>query len=96
MMMIEVIIKVWNQKELKSVKLGKKMLAFVVMERADAVAIYDVSNPEQPVFLQILATGDAPEGVLFISARDSPTKRSLLVVSSEADGVIRVYSPSRN
>lgn len=75
---------------------GKKMLAFVGMERADAVAIYDVTNPEQPVFLQILATGDAPEGVLFISARDSPTKRSLLVVSSEADGVIRVYSTIGN
>lgn len=77
-------------------EVGKRMLAFVGMERADAVAIYDVSNPEQPVFLQILATGDAPEGVLFISSKDSPNKRSLLVVSSENDGVIRVYSPWRN
>ncbi len=77
-------------------EVGKRMLAFVGMERADAVAIYDVSNPQQPVFLQILATGDAPEGVLFISSKDSPNKRSLLVVSSENDGVIRVYSPSVN
>ncbi len=63
------------------------------MERADAVAIYDVTMPTSPQFLQILPTGDAPEGVLFISEKNSPTKRSLLVVSSEGDGVIKVYSP---
>jgi len=77
-------------------EVNKKMLAFVGMERADAVAIYDVTNPTQPVFLKILATGDAPEGLLFISSKDSPNKRSLLVVSSENDGVIRVYMPSAN
>lgn len=77
-------------------KVNKRNLAFVGMERADAVAIYDVTNPLQPVFLQILATGDAPEGVLFISAKDSPIRRSLLVVSSENDGVIKVYMPAGN
>lgn len=77
-------------------KVNKRNLAFVGMERADAVAIYDVTNPTQPVFLQILATGDAPEGVLFISAKDSPIRRSLLVVSSENDGVLKVYMPAGN
>lgn len=72
---------------------NKKTFAFIGMERADAVAIYDVSNPKAPVFSQILKTGDAPEGILFISEYDSPTKRSLLVVSSENDGVIKVYAP---
>ncbi len=32
-------------------------------------------------------------GVLFISEKNSPIKRSLLVISSEGDGVIKVYSP---
>lgn len=77
-------------------KVGKRLLVFVGMERADAVAIYDVTNPLLPVFLQILPTGDAPEGILFIGAKESPNKRSLLVVSSENDGVIRVYMPSEN
>ena len=77
-------------------KVNKRNLVFVGMERADAVAIYDVTNPLQPVFLQILATGDAPEGVLFIPAKDSPNRRSLLVVSSENDGVIKVYMPAGN
>jgi hypothetical protein len=77
-------------------KVNKRNLVFVGMERADAVAIYDVSNPLNPQFLQILATGDAPEGVLFIPAKYSPNRRSLLVVSSENDGVIKVYMPSSN
>lgn len=70
-----------------------KKIAFVGMERADAVAIYDVTVPSAPVFLQIIKCGDAPEGVLFIEAKNSPTKKSLLIVSSENDGVIKVYSP---
>ncbi|WP_276479378.1 choice-of-anchor I family protein [Paraflavitalea pollutisoli] len=76
-------------------EVGKKKLAFVGLERADAVAIYDVTNPSSPVFLQMLACGDAPEGVLFIAAKDSPIQQSLLVVSSENDGVIKVYKPKK-
>ena len=66
---------------------GKKPIVFVGMERSDAVAIYDISNPYNPGFLKILRTGDAPEGLLFIPAKDSPTHKSLLVVSSEGDGI---------
>jgi hypothetical protein len=72
---------------------GTKNVAFVGMERADAVAVYDVTVPTKPVFLNLLKCGDAPEGVLFIPAKNSPTKKSLLVVSSEGDGVIKVYTP---
>ncbi len=72
---------------------GGRKIAFVGMERADAVAIYDVTNPTLPVFLQILKSGDAPEGVLFIPAQNSPVKKSLFVVSSANDGVIKVYMP---
>lgn len=74
-------------------KIGNKNVAFVGLERADAVAVYDVTVPTKPVFLQLLKCGDAPEGVLIIPAKDSPTKKSLLVVSSENDGVITVYTP---
>jgi hypothetical protein len=73
---------------------GNKNIAFVGLERADAVAVYDVSNPGAPVFLQLLKSGDAPEGVLFVSAKDSPTKKSLLIVSSEGDGVVKVFTPA--
>lgn len=74
-------------------KIGNTNVAFIGMERADAVAVYNINNPAKPVFLQLLKCGDAPEGVLIIPAKNSPTKKSLLVVSSENDGVIKVYTP---
>jgi hypothetical protein len=74
---------------------GNRNIAFVGLERADAVAIYDVTNPANPKFLQIVQSGDGPEGVLFISAKESPIKQSLLVVSSENDGVIKIYTPAK-
>jgi hypothetical protein len=40
---------------------GNKKVVFVGMERSDAVAVYDITNPKAPVFLQLLKTGDAPE-----------------------------------
>ncbi|TWI86801.1 hypothetical protein LX66_4065 [Chitinophaga japonensis] len=72
---------------------GQQHIAFVGMERVDAVAVYDVTNPNAPLFLQLLKCGDAPEGVLFVPAADSPNGKSLLIVSSEDDGVIKVYAP---
>ncbi len=76
-------------------KVGNKTLAFVGMERVDAVAVYDVTNPTAPVFIKMFATGDAPEGVLFIPASKSPIQQSLLVVSSENDGVIKIYKADK-
>lgn len=75
--------------------MGDKTIAFVGLERVDAVAIYDVTNPVSPRFLNIVKTGDAPEGVLFVDAKNSPNKKSLLIVSSEDDGVIKVFAPKR-
>lgn len=76
-------------------KVGAKIIAFVGMERVDAVAVYDVTNPTAPVFIKMFATGDAPEGVLFIPASKSPIQQSLVVVSSENDGVIKIYKADK-
>ncbi len=73
-------------------RIANKNLLFVGMERVDAVAVYDITNPVKPKYLQWLDVGDAPEGILFISAEDSPTGNSLLVVSSEGDGFITVFT----
>lgn len=77
-------------------KMGNKNILFVGLERADALMIYDVTNPSAPVFLQSLKTGDAPEGLLFIPASKSPTKRSLVVISSEGDGSVKIFQPDLN
>ncbi|RYF68786.1 MAG: alkaline phosphatase, partial [Cytophagaceae bacterium] len=74
--------------------INNKPVAFVGMERADAIAVYDVSNPAAPQFLQLFKTGDAPEGVLFVSAANSPNGRSMLVVSNEGDGMVKIYQPN--
>ncbi|WP_197475884.1 MULTISPECIES: esterase-like activity of phytase family protein [unclassified Oleiphilus] len=52
---------------------------FVNSERANLVFVYDVSNPEQPVYKQTLPAGVGPEGGLAIP------DRNLLVVASEKD-----------
>jgi uncharacterized lipoprotein NlpE involved in copper resistance len=74
-------------------KMGNQNILFVGLERADAFMTYDVTNPASPQYLQTVKTGDAPEGVLFIPASKSPNKRSLVVVSSEGDGTIKIYQP---
>jgi YVTN family beta-propeller protein len=71
--------------------INNKPIAFLAMERADAIAVYDVSNPAAPVFLQIVKTGDAPEGVLFVAADKSPNGKSMLITSNEGDGTVRFY-----
>jgi hypothetical protein len=53
--------------------------AFVGSERSNFVAVYDVSEPASPRFVQVLATTNGPEGLLVIP------ERNLLVVSSEED-----------
>jgi hypothetical protein len=70
---------------------GNKAIAFVGMERSNAVAIYNINNPAQPSFIKLLRTGIGPEGLLFIPAKDSPSGKSLLVVSSEVDGTVKIY-----
>jgi hypothetical protein len=55
--------------------------------------IYDITNITSPTLVQVLHTGDAPEGVLFIPANESPNGKSLLVVSSEGDGKVKVFQP---
>ncbi|KAF2507162.1 alkaline phosphatase [Flavobacterium zhairuonense] len=74
-------------------KMGSQNIIFVGLERSDAFMVYDATNPTSPQYLQTVKTGDAPEGILFIPASKSPTKRSLLVVSSEGDGSIKIYQP---
>ncbi len=73
-------------------KVGNKTILFIGLERADAMAMYDITYPYYPVFIKLLRTGDAPEGLLFIPADQSPNGKSLVLVSSENDGLVKVFS----
>jgi len=58
---------------------GEDRYLFVNSERSSLVFVYDVANPEKPVFKQVLPAGSGPEGGLAIPSRN------LLAVASEVD-----------
>lgn len=72
-------------------RVGNTIVAFIGLERADAVLLYDITNPNAPKFLQAIPTCDGPEGILFIPANESPTNKAMFITSCENDGVIRIY-----
>ena len=70
---------------------NNKPVAFIALERVDAIAVYDLSDPAAPKFLQMIKTGDAPEGVLFVASDKSPNGKSLLITSNEGDGTVKFF-----
>jgi hypothetical protein len=80
--------------------INDKIYAFVTLERIGGVMVYNVTDPTNPVFVQYsnsrsttAATGDfGPEGIFFISAKDSPSGVPLVVLSNEISSTISVYS----
>lgn len=88
-------------------QIGSKTFAFIGLERAGGVMVYDVSTPSAPSFVQYLNSremsasteqielgqaGDlGPEGLVFIAAKDSPNGQPLLVVGNEVSSSTAVY-----
>ncbi|WP_167599270.1 choice-of-anchor I family protein [Chlorobaculum sp. 24CR] len=71
-----------------------KTLAFVTLERGGGgVMVYDVTDPSEVSFVQYLRNpGDvSPEGVLVVSAADSPTGHDLLIVSNEVSNTVSIF-----
>ena len=86
-------------------QVGESVYAFIGLERIGGVVTYDVSDPENPQFVDYTnyrdfsadikseAAGDlGPEGLLFISAEESPTGTPLLVVGNEVSGSTSIYA----
>ncbi|MFO5473648.1 MAG: choice-of-anchor I family protein, partial [Dolichospermum sp.] len=67
--------------------------AFIGLERTGDIVVYDVSNPNQPIFVQYINTPEdiAVEGLTFISAADSPTGKPLLVTANEVSKTVAVF-----
>lgn len=62
-----------------------KPLVFVASERGSFVAAYDISNIQSPEFMELMETGDSPEGVLAIQSHN------LLLTANEGDGTINFF-----
>ncbi|OTG72808.1 alkaline phosphatase [Acinetobacter sp. ANC 4169] len=84
-------------------QIGKKTFAFIGLERASGIMVYDISQPQQAKFVQyfndrdlrqtdITKQGDLGlEGLIFIAAKDSPNGQPLLVVGNEVSGSTAIY-----
>ncbi|MBN2526470.1 MAG: choice-of-anchor I family protein [Deltaproteobacteria bacterium] len=80
------------------------LYAFITLERVGGVIVYDVSIPWSPSFVTYVnhrdfkgdpkkgEAGDlAPEGIVFISADQSPTGTPLLAVANEVSGNATIF-----
>lgn len=81
-----------------------KTYAFIGLERDSGIAIFNISNPQAPRFVQYLSNRDfaqtaaagtggdlGPEGILFVAAADSPNGAPMIVVSNEVSGTTTFY-----
>lgn len=91
----------------RAFQIGNLELLAVGLERIGGFMIYDVSNPNAPIFLNYTnnrnfnvdadssAAGDlGPEDIIHISAANSPDGKEYLVVSNEVSGTVSAFSLS--
>ena len=79
--------------------IGDSVYAFIGLERVGGIMVYDVTNPTAPEFVQYAPNppGDvSPEGLVFISATDSPTGQPLLVAAYEESDSVAVFNITDN
>lgn len=85
-------------------KIAEKTYAFIGLERTGGIMVYDITTPYSPLFVEYInnanldgdidagTAGDVgPEGMVFVSAEKSPTRKPLLVVANEVSGTTTVY-----
>lgn len=81
-------------------RIGNNLYAFVSMERVGGVMVFNINNPASPVLEAyannrsgVAGTGDlGPEGIVFLSAADSPTGQPLLLLANEVSSTVAIYS----
>jgi DNA-binding beta-propeller fold protein YncE len=85
-------------------RVGGTPYAFLALERIGGVVVYDVTNPSAPALVQYVSTrafGDdalpgqddsGPEGIEFVSARESPSGQALLLVGNEISKTVAIFA----
>ena len=83
--------------------IGRQRLAFIGLERVGGVMVYDITNPRAPTFCSYVNSRDfgveeiafdtdlGPEGLVFVEAQRSPTRRPLLFVTHEVSGTVAAF-----
>ncbi|MDQ8164905.1 MAG: choice-of-anchor I family protein [Gemmatimonadota bacterium] len=78
-------------------RFGSKTFAFICLERVGGIMVYDITLPTSPSFVTYVSSrvgsgGDlGPEGIIVISAANSPTGVPLLVVGNEVSGTTAIF-----
>lgn len=76
--------------------------AFIALERTGGIMVYDVTTPTAPQFVTYTVNRTAPtattatddrgaEGIVYVSAADSPNGRSLVLIANETSNSVSVY-----
>ena len=83
-------------------EINEKFYAFITLERVGGIMVYDVTNPESPIFVAYRNNrngeeGDmAPEGIIYIAPEDNSTEKGLIVVANEVSATVSVYQINNN
>jgi hypothetical protein len=82
------------------VEINGKVYAFVALERIGGCMVYDITDPNNPTYVDYKNTrnlaaygGDnGAEGILYISAANSPTNTPLVVLANEVSSTLTFFS----
>lgn len=81
--------------------------AFVGLERVGGMAVFDVTNPSAPSFIEYVTSRDftkpggdtnndsGPEVLSFVPASESTTGRPLVIMNNEISGSVTIWSPKQ-
>lgn len=85
-------------------KIGSETFAFISLERVGGVMVYNVTNPNAPIFVDYknsrstsaYAGDHGPEGITYIAAENSPTGMPYVLVANEISGTITIFEVDAN
>jgi DNA-binding beta-propeller fold protein YncE len=88
-------------------EINGQTFAFIGLERVGGIMVYNVTNPQNPEFVQYINNRDfsvsqtdlengmagdlGPEGMVFIPASQSPNSKPMLAVGNEVSGTTTLY-----
>lgn len=85
-------------------KINNKTYAFVSLERVGGVMVYDVTNPNDVIFVDYknsrsvsAYSGDhGPETMVFIPSSTSPDGKNYVIVANEISGTLTIFEIANN
>jgi len=85
-------------------KIGSETFAFISLERVGGVMVYNVTNPNAPIFVDYknsrstsaYAGDHGPEGITYIAPENSPTGMPYVLVANEISGTITIFEVDTN